>query len=74
MDLSFTGGGTADVAKEMYARTYISPWEKAMKGNEGLGNLKTGMPGPNQMKDLPKYKSFNRYFRTLISYIFFLNP
>lgn len=42
-------------------KTYISPWEKAMKGDEGLlATLKSSMPGPIDMRDLPKYKSFNR--------------
>ncbi|XP_043992114.1 myozenin-1a [Gambusia affinis] len=42
-------------------KTYISPWEKAMKGDEGLlATLKSEMPGPIERKDLPKYKSFNR--------------
>lgn len=56
------GGGTDDlVKKHIYVKTYISPWEKAMKGDESLiATLKTGMPGPHEHKDLPKYKSFNR--------------
>lgn len=42
-------------------KTYISPWEKAMKGDERLlATLKPEMPGPIERKDLPKYKSFNR--------------
>ncbi|XP_073683983.1 myozenin-1b [Garra rufa] len=44
-----------------YVKTYVSPWERAMKGDEELKetmNLK--MPGPQVHKDLPKYKSFNR--------------
>lgn len=49
--------------KEEYIRTYVSPWERAMKGNEELtATMKARMPGPIQMHpDLPLYKSFNRY-------------
>lgn len=63
VDIFFTGGGSDDSTKKlMYIKTYISPWEKAMKGDETLiATLKTGMPGPFEQKDLPKYKSFNRY-------------
>lgn len=43
--------------------TYVSPWEKAMKGDETLiATLKTAMLGPTERKDLTKYKCFNRYF------------
>uniref|UniRef100_A0A8C3AGC2 Myozenin 1b n=1 Tax=Cyclopterus lumpus TaxID=8103 RepID=A0A8C3AGC2_CYCLU len=54
-------GGATDVPKE-YAPTYISPWERAMKGNEELtATMKATMPGPIQMhSELPLYKSFNR--------------
>lgn len=64
VDFLFTGGGTDDMTKRpVYTKTYISPWEKAMKGDETLlATLKTGMPGPHEHKDLPKFKSFNRYF------------
>ncbi|MEQ2243011.1 hypothetical protein ILYODFUR_002661 [Ilyodon furcidens] len=42
-------------------KTYVSPWEKAMKGDENLlATLKPEMPGPIDRKHLPKYKSFNR--------------
>ncbi|XP_020508776.1 myozenin-1a isoform X1 [Labrus bergylta] len=42
-------------------KTYVSPWEKAMKGDEILvATLKTAMPGPVEKKDIPKYKCFNR--------------
>lgn len=57
------GGKAAEkVAKKReYVKTYISPWERAMKGNEELmATLKPQMPGPFIYKDLPKYKSFNR--------------
>lgn len=48
--------------KEEYVRTYISPWERAMKGNEELtATMRAAMPGPIQMHpELPMYKSFNR--------------
>ncbi|TMS22666.1 myozenin-1b [Larimichthys crocea] len=47
---------------EQYVRTYISPWERAMKGNEELtATMKGRMPGPIQMHpEMPLYKSFNR--------------
>lgn len=55
--------------KEEYVRIYVSPWERAMKGNEELtATMKSCMPGPIQMHpELPLYKSFNRY--TLNSFI-----
>nr|XP_057917921.1 myozenin-1b isoform X2 [Doryrhamphus excisus] len=45
-----------------YIRTYVSPWERAMKGNEELtATMKACMPGPVRgFTDLPQYKSFNR--------------
>ncbi|XP_054610522.1 myozenin-1-like isoform X2 [Dunckerocampus dactyliophorus] len=45
-----------------YVRTYVSPWERAMKGNEELtATMKARMPGPVRgFADLPQYKSFNR--------------
>ncbi|KAF0025619.1 hypothetical protein F2P81_022500 [Scophthalmus maximus] len=45
-----------------YIRTYVSPWERAMKGNEELrATMKASMPGPIQVhQDLPLFKSFNR--------------
>ncbi|XP_054454332.1 myozenin-1-like [Anoplopoma fimbria] len=48
--------------RKEYAPTYISPWERAMKGNEELtATMKSSMPGPIQMHgELPLYKSFNR--------------
>lgn len=48
--------------KEEYVRTYVSPWERAMKGNEELtATMRAAMPGPIQMHpELPMYKSFNR--------------
>lgn len=62
--VAFTGGGTDDATKKhLHVKTYISPWEKAMKGDETLiATLKTAMPGPTPHKDHPKYKCFNRYF------------
>lgn len=49
--------------KEEYIRTYVSPWERAMKGNEELtATMRACMPGPIHMHpELPLYKSFNRY-------------
>jgi len=45
-----------------YVRSYVSPWERAMKDNEELkATMKSSMPGPIQLhQDLPHYKSFNR--------------
>ncbi|XP_041117390.1 myozenin-1-like [Polyodon spathula] len=42
-------------------RTYISPWERAMKGNAELtATMRSSMPGPCIHKNLVEYKSFNR--------------
>lgn len=48
--------------KQEYIRTYVSPWERAMKGNEELtATMRTCMPGPIRIHaELPLYKSFNR--------------
>jgi len=48
--------------KEEYIRTYVSPWERAMRGNEELtATMKACMPGPIRIHaELPLYKSFNR--------------
>uniref|UniRef100_A0A672R4B2 Myozenin-1-like n=1 Tax=Sinocyclocheilus grahami TaxID=75366 RepID=A0A672R4B2_SINGR len=44
-----------------YVKTYVSPWERAMKDDEELKEtMKLKMPGPQVHKELPKYKSFNR--------------
>ncbi|CAL8308128.1 unnamed protein product [Boreogadus saida] len=45
-----------------YVRNYVSPWERAMKGNEELtATMKASMPGPIEIHlDLPSFKSFNR--------------
>lgn len=45
-----------------YIRTYVSPWERAMKGDELLvATMKGVMPGPIKVHaQLPQYKSFNR--------------
>ncbi|KAA0725155.1 Myozenin-1 Calsarcin-2 [Triplophysa tibetana] len=44
-----------------YAKTYVSPWEHAMKNDEALKEtMKLKMPGPQVHEDLPKYKSFNK--------------
>lgn len=56
-----------------YVRTYVSPWERAMKGNEELtATMKSCMPGPIKMHaDLPLYKSFNRYMLNSFTNMFF---
>ncbi|XP_041830159.1 myozenin-1b isoform X1 [Melanotaenia boesemani] len=48
--------------RKEYVRTYISPWERAMRGNEDLeATMKACMPGPIQIHpEMPQYKSFNR--------------
>lgn len=47
--------------RDAYGKTYVSPWERAMKGNEDLlATMKTQMPGPYSYEELRKYKSFNR--------------
>uniref|UniRef100_A0A3P9IDS6 Myozenin 1 n=1 Tax=Oryzias latipes TaxID=8090 RepID=A0A3P9IDS6_ORYLA len=54
-------GKAGESKKQFVVKTYISPWEKAMKGDENLlATLKPMMPGPIDYKDLPKYKCFNR--------------
>lgn len=51
-----------------YVRTYVSPWERAMRGNQELtATMRTSMPGPGRVQ-FPQYKSFNRY--TLKSHFF----
>lgn len=49
--------------RKEYVRTYVSPWEKAMKDNEELrATMKPSMPGPvKEHPEMPQYKSFNRY-------------
>ncbi|XP_077359332.1 myozenin-1b isoform X1 [Festucalex cinctus] len=43
-----------------YVRTYVSPWERAMKGNQELtATMRASMPGPGRVQ-FPQYKSFNR--------------
>ncbi|XP_039995818.1 myozenin-1a [Xiphias gladius] len=56
------GGGSNDASeKHIHLKTYVSPWEKAMKGDESLiATLKMAMPPPVEQKELRKYKSFNR--------------
>jgi len=59
-----TKGGNSDASSQklLLLKTYKSPWEKAMKGDEILiATMKTGMPGPIEKTDALKYKSFNRY-------------
>ncbi|XP_066522530.1 myozenin-1b isoform X2 [Hoplias malabaricus] len=44
-----------------YVKTYVSPWERAMKDDKELqATMKPQMPGPHMHEDLPQYKSFNR--------------
>lgn len=48
-------------------KTYTSPWERAMKGNEELvATMKPQMPGPYSYKELQKYKNFNRCLTALL--------
>lgn len=55
------GGGKDDKKHKLVMKTYVSPWEKAMKGDENLiTTMKGQMPGPIKYMELPKYKSFNR--------------
>uniref|UniRef100_H3CPT0 Myozenin 1 n=1 Tax=Tetraodon nigroviridis TaxID=99883 RepID=H3CPT0_TETNG len=61
MDVIVAGGRSDGKTKYPQAKTYVSPWEKAMKGDKELiATLKTSMPGPLSKKDIPKWKSFNR--------------
>ncbi|XP_056326741.1 myozenin-1a [Danio aesculapii] len=67
VDISLTGDQSSkaalDKAKKRaeYVKTYISPWERAMKGNEDLlATMKAQMPSPCTFMELRKYKSFNR--------------
>ncbi|CAL8282779.1 unnamed protein product [Merluccius merluccius] len=48
--------------KETIRIEYVSPWERAMKGNKELtATMRASMPGPIQIHpDLPSFKSFNR--------------
>ncbi|KAM9426592.1 myozenin-1b [Pholidichthys leucotaenia] len=48
--------------RKEYVRTYVSPWERAMKDNDELkATMKPCMPGPIQKHpEPPHYKSFNR--------------
>lgn len=56
------GGGRDEKKHVLVVKTYVSPWEKAMKGDENLiATLKAEMPGPVKYKDIPKYKCFNRF-------------
>lgn len=59
---SFSGGQGSGAKKHVHLSSYVSPWQKAMKGDENLiATLKTSMPGPIKQKDTPKWKSFNKY-------------
>ena len=52
--------------REEYIRTYVSPWERAMRGDQDLvATMKSSMPGPIRVHpEAPMFKSFNRYART----------
>ncbi|XP_064173762.1 myozenin-1a [Anguilla rostrata] len=55
------GAGGGPGKKIEFIKTYVSPWERAMKGKEELvATLKPHMPGPETPHELQKYKSFNR--------------
>lgn len=56
--------------REEYIRTYVSPWERAMKGDEDLvATMKSSMPGPIRIHpEPPMYKSFNRYRKQQLTY------
>ncbi|KAI5617429.1 myozenin-1 [Silurus asotus] len=54
-------GSSKEKKSKEYIKTYVSPWERAMKGNEDLvSTMKSYMPGPCIHLELPKYKCFNR--------------
>ncbi|KAJ8359511.1 hypothetical protein SKAU_G00160360 [Synaphobranchus kaupii] len=54
-------GGSLAKKKCENAKTYVSPWERAMKGNEELtATMKVHMPGPEAPHNLRMYKCFNR--------------
>uniref|UniRef100_A0A3B3ZFY9 Myozenin 1a n=1 Tax=Periophthalmus magnuspinnatus TaxID=409849 RepID=A0A3B3ZFY9_9GOBI len=56
-----SSGGRDEKKHVLVVKTYVSPWEKAMKGDENLlATLKAEMPGPIKYMDLPKYRCFNR--------------
>ncbi|XP_033881510.2 myozenin-1-like [Acipenser ruthenus] len=56
-----SGGKDGSKQSVTMVRTYISPWERAMRGNAELtATMRSSMPGPCSHKDLLKYKSFNR--------------
>lgn len=58
--------GAEKEKRREYVNTYVSPWEHAMKDDEELKKtMRWKMPGPQVHKDLPKYKSFNRYWDIL---------
>lgn len=63
VDIILTGSGSDGKNKYPHVKTYVSPWEKAMKGDQELiATLKASMPGPISNKDIPNWKSFNRFF------------
>ncbi|XP_052348502.1 myozenin-1-like isoform X1 [Oncorhynchus keta] len=47
--------------RQQYVQTYVSPWERAMRGDESLtSTMHHHMAGPHTPHDMPKFKSFNR--------------
>lgn len=62
--------------RQEYVRTYVSPWERAMRGNEELtATMRPNMPGPVHLHaELPLYKSFNRYLTSPYSQVLELLP
>ncbi|XP_021431374.1 myozenin-1 isoform X2 [Oncorhynchus mykiss] len=47
--------------RQQYVRTYVSPWERAMRGDESLtATMHHCMAGPHPPHEMPKFKSFNR--------------
>lgn len=63
MDVILAGGERDGKNTYPHVKTYVSPWEKAMKGDKELiATLKGSMPGPVSKKDIPDWKSFNRFF------------
>ncbi|XP_039624227.1 myozenin-1a [Polypterus senegalus] len=56
-----SGGKGAGKTNITIVKTYISPWERAMRGDAELtATMRATMPGPCTQQDLPKYKCFNR--------------
>ncbi|XP_048844195.1 myozenin-1-like isoform X1 [Brienomyrus brachyistius] len=55
------GDSTPQEKRRECVKTYLSPWERAMKGDEELlATMRVEMPGPHLHHDPPTFKSFNR--------------